>query len=139
VLAGLSLVWLADSLLWALVWGYYEVNWPEPLRLLWLVIYQIVLPPVLSGLIGFILARKSRGHEMSITITLSLAVAVLQVASRFHHWHFQGRPPGWSLLFLGSPGLPVRPLPVSVAILVGGMIACKLAHPRLKAHADGLR
>jgi hypothetical protein len=45
------------------------------------------------------------------------------VASYFHHWRFQGRPPAWSLLFLGEPGFPMALLPVSVAILVGGMIA----------------
>jgi hypothetical protein len=74
-LAGLVLIWLADSLFWAVVWGYDEANWPEPLRLLWLAIYQMVLPVVLPALIGLLLARWSKGREMAVTMAVSLVMA----------------------------------------------------------------
>lgn len=124
VLTGLFLLWLlANFHFWTMVWGYYPANWPEPLRLLWLASYQIVLPLLFAGLVGLIVAQMGKGREMPVTITLSLVMAIVRVASYFHHWHFSGRPPAWSLLFLGAPDPPLGLLTLPVAILVGGLIA----------------
>ncbi len=134
VLTGLFLLWLTDYLFWTEVWGYYEANWPEPLRLLWLAIYGIVFPLALPAVIGFIVARASKRREMAVTITLSLTMAIVRVASYFHHWHFVGRPPAWSLLFLAPPDPPLGLLSLPVAILVGGLIARTMATRSARRH-----
>jgi hypothetical protein len=66
---------------------------------------------------------------MAVTTALSLTTGTLRVFAFFHHWHFSVRPPSWSLLFLGGPAGPSVVLSVPIAILIGGLIARKMAAP----------
>jgi hypothetical protein len=132
VIAGVLLQWLTDALLLSGIL-YYPVHWPEPLRLLWMAAGDKASPlPFVAAIVaaisvGWIVASVSRRHEMAVTTALSLTIGTLRVFGFFHHWHFSVRPRSWSFVFVGGPGLPSVVLSVPIAILVGGLIARKIA------------
>jgi hypothetical protein len=127
VIAGVLLQWVTDALLLSGIL-YYPVHWPEPLRLLWMAAGDKTspLPFVAAISVGWIVAYISRRHEMAVTTALSLTIGTLRAFGFFHHWHFSVRPPSWSFLFVGGPGLPSVVLSVPIAILVGGLLARKM-------------
>ncbi len=127
VLTGVFLLWVVDELLWAMLWGHYETDWPEPLRLVWIAVFQGALPVCVPMLVGWIVGMASKGREMAVTISLSLMIAALRYSLVFHHWRITGRPPLWSILFLGAPRFSLGVATIPAAILLGGLIARKMA------------
>jgi hypothetical protein len=110
-LGGVLLLWLANTILMTTVSGYYPVNWPEPLRLFWLVCVPVALliEPMAAG---WIVAWTSKGREMVVTIPFSLTTFALKVILLFPT-RGAGRSPLWSYFWL------------PIAIFVGGVIRRK--------------
>ncbi len=130
VLVGLLLLWQANALVLSTgLWVGYPADWPQPLRLLWLASFPNLFLVIAAILVGWIIAYLSEKREMAVTIVFSVTLATLRLISFFVHWRqFQpGRTPFWSYLLLGGAGSVTGVVAIPIAILIGGLIARKMA------------
>jgi len=140
VAASLLLLALAYMPLYAVLpRDFPATDWPESLRLALLCIWlclpfvQYILPPML---VGWIVARASRGRDMVVTIVFSCAtfslgmIAALVLTQRwFWAWtnsypHLAPTSSFWSLFWLAHPYAAII---APIGTFIGGLIARKMA------------
>ena len=141
VVAGLVLLALAYMPFYAVqpvLARYYRVysDWPEPLRLagiaLWAWVYpnvELILPPIL---VGWIVARASKGRDMVVTIVFSCASFSLGMIVLFllfilfsYYPHVAPKPRSvWSFFWLTRP---YEAIVAPIGIFIGALITRKMA------------
>ena len=110
--------------------------WPEPLRLAWIALWtwvypnvELILPPIL---VGWIVARASKGRDMVITIAFSCAsfslgmIVVLILFILFSYYPSVVPKPRsvWSFFWLTRPHEAIA---APIGIFIGALIARKMA------------
>jgi hypothetical protein len=111
----------------------YYAGWPEPLRLAWISLWALAFPIVLyilpPILVGWIVARASKGRDMVVAIVFSSTTFLLGIAFLilfFHVSYLRVVPlPVWRLFWLTH--LYEGPFAAPVGTFIGGLIARKTA------------
>jgi hypothetical protein len=141
VVAGLVLLALAYMPFYAVqpvLARYYPAHsyWPEPLRLAWVALWawvypnvELILPPML---VGWVVARASKGRDMVVTIVFSCASFSLGMIVLFilfsYYPHVAPKPRSvWSFFWLTRP---YETIVAPIVTFIGGLIARKMS-PRL--------
>ncbi|HEY6329524.1 MAG TPA: hypothetical protein VI756_09305 [Blastocatellia bacterium] len=141
VLAGLVLLTLAYGALYVvqpvrvLAVPRYYFDWPEPLRLAWIAFwgrwgFPIVLYILPSILVGWIVARASKGREMVVTIVFSSTTFLLGMIGvfslLFYYPHVAPSSwPVWRLFWVRHSY--EGPIAAPIGTFIGGLIARKTA------------
>jgi hypothetical protein len=111
----------------------YYFEWPEPLRLAWIAFwgpwgFPIVLYILPSILVGWIVARASKGRDMVVTIVFSGTTFLLGIIPFlilfFCHVSYVLRPV-WRLFWVTH--LYEGPIAAPIGTLIGALIARKMA------------
>jgi hypothetical protein len=141
VVAGLVLLALAYMPFYAVqpvIARHYPAPsyWPEPLRLAWIALWdwvypwvypnvELMLPPIL---VGWIVARASKGRDMVVTIVFScasLSLGMIDLLILFilfcYYPHVAPKPRSvWSFFWLTRPHEAIA---APIGIFIGGLIA----------------